>query len=318
MRSQIDFHATNGDLVAPLEPVHLVFGANGQLGFQLVRVLARRGTVVALSRPEVDFLRPPTLVAALQQHRPTVVWNAAAATGVDALESDPDLAYRINAEAVGVLADVSRRQGAVLVHFSTDYVFDGTKSGAYSENDAPNPLNVYGKSKLAGEEAVRQAGGRWFVLRTSWLYAIRGRNFLRTIVQKGTESEQLRIVNDQVGAPTEASQLACACDALYSTLGEDAKAPDLGGIYHVTATGTTSWWGFACAIRDELSARGMPWKATIEPITSHELNLPVRRPANSCLNTDLFTTTFGLRMLPWREALARVLSQSETGVVKPC
>jgi dTDP-4-dehydrorhamnose reductase len=282
--------------------VHLVFGATGQLGFELCRVLGERHRVVAVDRAMADFLHPETVVAVLLRHRPAVIWNAAAATQVDALESQPDLAHRVNAETVRVIAQASRELGSVLVHFSTDYVFDGTKNAPYSEEDLPNPLSVYGRSKLAGEAAIQQTGGRWLVLRTSWVYATRGRNFLRTIARKGLESERLRVVDDQVGAPTEAGQLAHACQAICPALIE----PGMGslGLYHVTAGGHTSWYGFACAIRDLLLAHDLPWKASIEPISSSELGLPARRPANSCLDTTRFRTAFGVNLASWRDMLS--------------
>ena len=287
-------------------PVHLVFGATGQLGFELSRLLRGSRKVVALSRAETDFLKPGSIVASLQEYRPDVIWNAAAATAVDALESEPDLAYRVNSEAVGVLAESARKLGSVLVHFSTDYVFDGTKPGPYSEDDMPNPLNVYGASKLAGEHAVQQAGGIWYVLRTSWLYAGRGKNFPRAIARRGLESERLRVVNDQVGAPTEATQLARACEAMCQAAFDHAETDRRSGLYHLTASGSTSWWGFACAIRDELVSRGVAWKARIDPISTKELGLPARRPANSCLANARFTGAFGFRPLSWRDGLAEL------------
>lgn len=283
------------------DAVHLVFGATGQLGFELCRFLGQSHRVVAVDRTAADFVHPETVTATLHRHRPAVIWNAAAATQVDALERQPDLAYQINAEAVRVIAETSRELGSVLVHFSTDYVFDGTKTSPYSEDDRPNPLNIYGRSKLAGEAAIQQAGGRWVVLRTSWVYARRGRNFLRTIARKGLESERLRVVDDQVGAPTEAGQLAQACLAMCPALFDPGM--HRLGLYHVTASGQTSWWGFALAIRDWLLAHGLPWKANLEPISSSELGLPARRPANSCLDTTRFRATFGVDLASWREAL---------------
>lgn len=283
--------------------VHLVFGATGQLGFELCRVLGERHRVVAVDRAMADFLHPETVVAVLLRHQPAIIWNAAAATQVDALESQPDLAHQVNAETVRVIAQTSRELGSVLVHFSTDYVFDGTKTAPYSEVDLPNPLNVYGRSKLAGEAAIQQTGGRWLVLRTSWVYATRGRNFLRTIARKGLESERLRVVDDQIGAPTEADQLARACLAICPVLLASEAGSGLG-LYHVSASGQTSWWGFACAIRDLLLAHGLPWKAGIEPISSGELGLPARRPANSCLDTTRFRTAFGVTMASWGDMLS--------------
>ena len=293
--------------------VHLVFGASGQLGYELARQLGKDSSVVAPGRSEVDFLKPETLTAAVHQYRPQFVWNAAAATNVDALESDPILAFQVNADAVGVLAESARRLGSVLIHFSTDYVFDGSKPGPYGEEDLPHPLNVYGSSKLAGERVIEQVGGRWLALRTSWLYSIRGRNFLRAITRKGMDEDRVGVVDDQVGAPTEASQLARACLVMCRVLADDAAGRLAGGLYHVAAGGSTTWWEFASAIRDELVGRGARWKAVIEPISTKLLGRPARRPANSCLATERFEQTFNASMLPWRVGLATMLDEAAEG-----
>lgn len=296
--------------MSPDQPVHLVFGSSGQLGYELARALEPQGRVVALSRPEVDFLRPETAVAAVERHRPAIVWNCAAATAVDALESDRELAFRVNANAPGAIAEAARRSGAVLVHFSTDYVFDGTKAEPYVETDEPHPLNVYGASKLAGEEAVRAAGGLWLILRTSWVYSARGRNFLRTIARKGLLPEPLRVVDDQIGAPTEASQVAAACIAIIpGVLGP--RAAERAGLYHLAATGETSWYGFACAIRETLLDLGVPWLAEVIPVRSAESEYAAQRPANSRLACARFASGFGVSLGPWHEGLHHLLRTSE-------
>ncbi len=198
-------------------PVLLVTGANGQIGFELVRELAPFGTVVAPSRSELDLERPETIRALVQRVRPSVIVNAAAYTAVDKAESDRQRCFAVNAEAPGVFAEEAARVGAALIHYSTDYVFDGTKTSPYVETDAAAPLNVYGESKLAGERAIESVGGAWMVLRTSWVYGMRGNNFLRTILRLAREQRELRVVDDQMGAPTWSTSVAKATAHVVST-----------------------------------------------------------------------------------------------------
>lgn len=289
-------------------PAHLVFGATGQVGGELVQALAPLGRVVALSRPEVDFAAPETVLGALRACQPTVVWNAAADTSVDALECMPDHAFRVNAVTPGLIAQEARRLGAGLVHFSTDYVFDGSKDDPYTEDDAPSPLNVYGRSKLAGEQAIQRAGPAYVILRTSWVYATRGRNFLRAMARWGQQENVLRVVNDQLGAPTPAMSLARAAAVIARSWVTSRDAERVTGVYHLTAAGVTSWWGFACAIRDALVSRGVRWKADLVPVTTAEFPRPAPRPANSCLSNTRFAHTFGLSLPHWRDALYELLS----------
>jgi len=281
-------------------PVHLVFGATGQVGYDLVHELAPTGRVIGLARPEVDLERRETVRDAIRAHRPTIIWNAAAATAVDALEDDPALAFRINATAPGAIAEEAKRIGAVLVHFSTDYVFDGTKAGPYLEDDLPNPLSVYGKSKLAGEVAIRGASARHLILRTGWVYSSRGRNFVRAILARAGGSDPLRIVEDQSGAPTWSRELARACARLVPDL---MRGPPVG-LLHLTAAGACSWFEFATAIRDRLIQSGVQWSAALEPVSAAEFGAKARRPANSLLSNERFAASFGFRLPFWYESMA--------------
>jgi dTDP-4-dehydrorhamnose reductase len=287
-------------------PVHLVFGVTGQVGYDLARELAPLGRVIGLSRAEADLERIESVRDAIPLHRPAVIWNAAAATAVDALEDDPDLAFRVNATAPGVMAEEATRLGARLVHFSTDYVFDGTKREPYVEDDAPNPLNVYGRSKLAGEIAIRDAGARHLILRTGWVYSSRGRNFVRAILPRADAFAVLRVVNDQVGAPTWSRELARACAILAPRLSPHDSGSD---VLHLSAAGTCSWFEFAAAIREQLIQSGVPWNAPLEPISGAEYGAKATRPGNSVLSNDRFVAAFGFRLAPWHEAMVTPIQE---------
>jgi dTDP-4-dehydrorhamnose reductase len=278
----------------------LLLGRNGQVGWELERTLAPLGELTALGRAELDLADVPRLVARVRALQPEAIVNAAAYTAVDKAESEREAAFAINATAPRVLAEEARRIGALLVHYSTDYVFDGAKAAPYVEDDAPNPLNVYGASKLAGERAIAAAGCRHLILRTSWVYSHRGSNFLLTILRKARESGQLRVVADQVGAPTPASMLA---RATATALERVRRAPALqGGLYHVTPKGRTTWHGFAEAI---VSAAGV--RATVEPITSNDYPSAATRPRFSVLDSSRFTQSFRFAFPEWRSALEEVL-----------
>lgn len=288
-------------------PVHLVFGATGQVGFDLVRELQSHGRVVGLSRPELDLERADTIRAAIRTHRPTIIWNAAAATAVDALEDDPDLAFRVNATAPGVMAEEARRVGAFLVHFSTDYVFDGTKREPYVEDDEPNPLNVYGRSKLAGEQAVQEVGKDHLIFRTGWIYSSRGRNFFRTMVSRGAGVEAIHVVSDQVGVPTWSRELAQTCAAVVN--GPMGRS---GGLFHLTAHGSCSWFDFACSIRDEILSLGGQWQALLLPVTTQEYGSRTLRPGYSVLSNDRFARAYGVSPGDWRASLRTVSLELDT------
>ncbi|MBI4294391.1 MAG: dTDP-4-dehydrorhamnose reductase [Betaproteobacteria bacterium] len=275
----------------------LVTGRTGQLGFELARALAPLGELHVLGRDELDLARPEAIIAVVRAAKPDVIVNAAAYTAVDRAESEPETAFAINARAPGVLAAEAKRVGALLIHYSTDYVFDGTKTGPYGEDDAPNPVNVYGASKLAGEEAIRRAGTAHWIFRTSWVYAPRGKNFLLTILRLAREGKPLRVVSDQFGAPTSAAMLARAtAQALGRFIeGRQAIAP---AVYHTSAAGRTSWHGFARAILAEFGLNN-----PLEAIPAVEYPLPAKRPANSLLDNSRLAAAFGIRLPSWEAGL---------------
>ncbi|HKP29879.1 MAG TPA: dTDP-4-dehydrorhamnose reductase [Gemmatimonadales bacterium] len=280
-------------------PVHLVIGANGQVGFELVQQLAGIGRIIGLARPEVNLENLKTVRDAIRLHRPSVIWNAAAATAVDMLEESPWLGEQVNAKAPGVMAEEAKRTGAVLVQFSTDYVFDGTKTEPYTESDRTNPLNVYGRTKLAGEKAVEDSGARYLILRTSWVYSSRGRNFVRAILDRARESNDLRVVCDQVGAPTWSREIARACARIAPRLDETA------GILHLTAGGSCTWFDFAIALQGEAIRRALPWRAGLEPVTTEEYGARARRPLNSVLSNEALRARLGEALPDWGESHAQ-------------
>jgi dTDP-4-dehydrorhamnose reductase len=276
----------------------LLTGKNGQVGWDLARVLPRLGELRATDRSEIDLANADSIRRLVRETKPEVVVNAAAYTAVDKAEAEPDLAMRINGEAPGILAEEAKRLGALLVHYSTDYVFDGEKAGAYLETDAPNPLGAYGRSKLAGERAVAESGCRHLIFRTCWVYAPRGRNFMLTILKAARERPELRVVNDQFGAPTPSAAIADATlHALEKGGGED-------GVYHMSAGGRTSWHGFAQAI---LQSAGLT--TPVKAIPTSEYPTPARRPRNSVLDNSRLNGAFGIRLPPWERGMQDVLSR---------
>jgi dTDP-4-dehydrorhamnose reductase len=287
----------------------LLTGALGQLGTDVLPLLQKQGEVIAVDRAECDLCSVDAIRKLVAELRPKVIVNPAAYTAVNEAESQPELAHAINATAAGALAQEARRLGAMFVHYSTDYVFDGTKAGAYVEEDAPAPLNVYGASKLAGERAVAAAGGRYLILRTSWVYGANGNNFLLTIRRLAREREELKIVDDQIGGPTSSMQLARATDWLvrqYAKADEDAFP---AGLYHATAAGEVSWCGFARAIVAELGKTESFRLRSILGIAASEYPSPARRPQNSVLSNDKFERTFGFRLESWEDGLAEVVQE---------
>jgi len=269
-------------------------GPTGQVGSALLETLTEVGEVVALDRQQLDLCRVDVNV--VRAARPDVIVNTAAYTAVDRAEDEPQLAHLVNAHAAGVLAEEAKRAGALLVHFSTDYVFDGSKETPYLETDRTNPLNIYGKTKLAGEESIRTSGCRHLILRTSWVYAPAGRNFLLAILAKAAKGERLRVVDDQFGAPTSSLLLARAVpEAIRGALAGKGE-----GLYHLTAAGRTSWQGFASA--------ALP-HSTIDAISSSDYPAKARRPRNSVLDTTKIARELGVRMPDWREGLREVLER---------
>jgi len=282
-------------------PRILVTGANGQLGFELARSLGALGEVVAADRETLDLARPDAIVAVVRAARPQLIVNAAAYTAVDRAETERDLAFAINGRAPGILAEEARRLGAVLIHYSTDYVFDGAGSIPYREDAPTAPLNAYGESKLAGERAVAAAGGQALVFRTSWVYGLRGSNFLLTIRRLAAERDELRIVADQVGVPNWCRVLA---EATVRVAGSGTAAlADRAGLYHLSSTGATSWYEFARAIVGDAP------RPRVVPITSADYPTPARRPAYGVLDTTRFERAFGFALPSWRDALARCLAE---------
>jgi dTDP-4-dehydrorhamnose reductase len=288
----------------------LVTGRNGQVGWELARALAPLGEVIACDRETADLSRPETLAPLVAEVRPGLIVNAAAYTAVDRAEEEEALALRVNGESVGVLAEAARKAGALLVHYSTDYVFDGTADRPYAESDPTSPVNAYGRTKLAGEQAIAAAGGDWLTFRTTWVYGVRGRNFLRTMLRLAEERETMRVVADQIGTPTSARMIAeLTAHAVAQAMRERSAGHFESGLFHMTAADQTSWHGFASAIVESARAtRGDAIKVrTIEAIDSEAYPTPARRPAWSVLDNGRFDQRFGLTRLDWRRALALVM-----------
>lgn len=287
----------------------LLLGRNGQVGWALQRALAPLGAVTALGRAEIDLGRPETLSAVLDAHGADVIVNAAAYTNVDKAESEPALARAVNAESVSVLAAHAAARGSWLVHYSTDYVFDGTAGRPYRESDVAAPLNAYGAGKRDGEVAVRDSGARYLIFRTSWVHGAHGANFARTILRLGLERDTLRVVADQIGAPTGADLVAeVTARSLRQALGNDAAA----GLYHLAAAGETSWHGYARLVIAEGLACGLPLAVTPErvaPIATADYPTPARRPAHSRLDTTKLVRQFGLRLPDWKEGVRRTVHE---------
>jgi len=292
----------------------MVTGAGGQVGAETVRALAGRADVVAHDRSTLDLCDASQIAARIRDARPAVIVNAAAYTAVDRAESEPGLARAVNAVAPGILAAEAKAIGALLVHFSTDYVFDGSKREPYVEGDATAPLGVYGQTKLEGERAVAQSGCAHLVLRTAWVYGPTGRNFMLTMLRLADKGGPIRVVNDQRGAPTTSTQLARAVAALLggASIGADAvdRLKSASGLYHATAAGETTWHGFATAIFEERArASGGAFAAPpVMAITTAEYPTPAKRPAYSVLSSAKLERTFGVRLGEWREGLVEALS----------
>ncbi|MGD0025509.1 MAG: dTDP-4-dehydrorhamnose reductase [Xanthobacteraceae bacterium] len=291
----------------------LVTGANGQVGWELNRRLISLGEVIALGRAQCDLAQPERLPDIVRSIKPDVIVNAAAYTAVDKAEQEEELAFTVNGKSVGALAEEARRAGALLIHYSTDYVFDGNKSAPYSEEDTPCPINAYGRSKLAGERAVPHAADGYIILRTSWIYAARGRNFLQTVLRLAREREELQIVCDQVGAPTWARDIAEATALVVQTaIRERREGRFASGLFHMTASGAASWYDFAAAILEHGNAYGLLSAARrprLYAITSEQYRLPAARPKNSRLAGDRLRERFGIVLPDWREALPLCLKE---------
>ncbi|MGZ5266230.1 MAG: dTDP-4-dehydrorhamnose reductase [Caldimonas sp.] len=292
----------------------LLLGKNGQVGWELQRALAPIGNVTALDFDSpgpwrADFQDPPSLTATVRGLRPDVIVNAAAHTAVDKAESEPELARRLNAEAPAVLALEAAACGAWLVHYSTDYVFDGSGSAPRTEDAPTGPLNVYGTTKLEGEQAIRASGCRHLIFRTSWVYAARGANFAKTMLRLAQERDALSVIDDQVGAPTGAELLA---DATGQAIRTAAARPELAGTYHLVAGGETSWHGYAQHVIGFARRAGVPVKVAadaVRPVPSAAFPTPAQRPLNSRLDTAKARAAFGLILPPWQAGIDRMLAE---------
>jgi len=282
----------------------LLLGHDGQIGWELNSRLSRLGTVHPVSYPHVDFADTGALRCLVRDVCPTLIVNAAAYTAVDRAEDEPDAARAVNANGPAVLAEEARRLGALLVHYSTDFVFDGAKGSPYTEADAARPLSVYGRTKLEGDEAVLSSGCAHLVFRVSWIYGLRGSSFLLTIRRLAAEGKHLRIVNDQVGCPTWCRSVAEATTAVLEHMmpcDRDGIPRELCALYNMVCSGHTSWYGFARAF--------LPDSASIEPVPSSEYPLPAMRPAYSVLDCTRLKSVFGVTMPTWQEALRSCLAE---------
>jgi dTDP-4-dehydrorhamnose reductase len=289
----------------------LILGANGQLGRELQRSFSDFGEMIVCGRDTVDFTVDSQLRAAVRTASPDVIVNAVAYTAVDRAESEPDLAMAINGHAPRVLAEEASRVGALLVHYSTDYVFDGSKTEAWLETDPVNPLNAYGATKLAGERAIEDVGGKHLIFRTSWVYGPHGKNFLLTMLRLGKERDQLKIVDDQVGAPTSSLELADATRAVVDNVreGRSGDADSWAGVYHMTCGGSVSWRGFADSIFERAQTLLDGRRPETIPIPSSEYPTPARRPLNSVLSNAKLNAAFAVQLPSWSDALDRVLQE---------
>jgi dTDP-4-dehydrorhamnose reductase len=292
------------------QPVVLVTGGTGQVGFELVRELSPIGRVIAPDRSALDLARPESIRAYLRNEKPLIVVNAAAYTNVDQAEKEPDLCMAVNATGPAILAEECRARESVLVHYSTDYVFDGQKRTPYSETDAERPLNVYGRSKLAGEVAIRETLQTHLIIRCGWVYGLRGRNFLRTILRLAEERDEITIVDDQVGTPTWSRLIATSTALLVRQLLlelEPSTLSETRGVYNMPAGGSTTWHGFASAILEEVALSRRLRCSRVLPIRTHQYPTPAIRPKYSVLDGQKILGRFGLRLPHWRDQLRMAL-----------
>lgn len=308
-------------------PTILLTGKNGQVGRELSRTLPALGNLIAVGRDELDLSKPEEIRDLIRKINPQLIVNAAAYTAVDKAESEESLANAINGEAPGIMAEEAKKLGAALVHYSTDYIFAGLKTTPYNENDAPNPQSAYGRTKLQGEKAIQQVGVDHLIFRTAWVYAREGKNFLLTILRLATQREELRIVSDQIGAPTSSYEIAAATTQILAELFSHEKRQHplakVSGTYHMTAAGETSWAGFAEAILEHARSNPptAPWYAAatnnlpliakrVVSITTAEYPTPARRPAYSVLSNQSLAETFHTHLPDWRVQLRSVFAAS--------
>jgi len=280
----------------------LLTGKTGQLGWELQRALSPLGEIIAPDRSQMDLTNPDAIRNAIRAAAPDLIVNAAGYTTVDKAEAERDLAYQINAVAPGIMAEEARRAGALLVHYSTDYVYDGTKQSPYDETDAPNPVNFYGQSKLAGEQAIIAADCRHLILRASWIYSVRGTNFVLTMLRLAREKRNISVVTDQIGCPSWAKYLATASAEIIIT---NNSLQNISGIYHLSATGHTARFDFAKMIVDlaKVSSNLDPAWASIHPTTTGKYPLPAKRPLYAATSKTKVMQRFGIEIAPWQEQL---------------
>jgi dTDP-4-dehydrorhamnose reductase len=305
----------------------LLIGKNGQVGAELAIALPALGEVIALGRQHLDLSKADAIRRTIREIRPALIVNAAAYTAVDQAEKEEAVAQSLNVDAPALMAEEAKKIGAGLVHYSTDYVFDGSKRSPYVENDPPNPVCVYGKTKLAGEQAIQEAGVPHLIFRTAWVYGTRGRNFLLTVLRLASQREELRIVHDQFGAPTWCREIARGTASVLGALsvahGGALSLPETGGVFHMTAAGVATWYEFAEAILDEAAhaSSDPPWLSAatggrtliakrITPITTAEYPTPARRPPYSVLSNSLLAQRFGVQLTPWRTQLHLAVTDS--------
>ena len=293
----------------------LLLGKNGQVGWELQRTMATLGEITAWDIEDLDLIDEKAIRTGVRKVQPQLIVNAAAYTAVDKAEEEPELAMAINGIAPGILAEEAKKIGAGIIHYSTDYVFDGTKNSPYTEEDEPNPINVYGKTKLEGEKNIQNSGAPYFIFRTSWVYGTRGKNFLLTILRLAKEREELTIVDDQIGSPTWSRMIAEATAQVAAQGVKDIKdfMKEKSGIYHLTAQGATSWCGFAQTILENiqegmyLNEKDLKCKC-ITPIQSWQYPTSAKRPRYSVLDNTKMKKTFALQSDNWQEALSKSLS----------
>ena len=290
-------------------PRVLVTGADGQVGRALLKSFGGSAELIPCNRNSLDLANADQIREKVREVAPDIIVNAGAYTAVDRAETEREPAFAVNGRAPGILAEEAQRASALLIHYSTDYVFNGSKAGPWVEDDATDPLSVYGASKLAGEDAIRRIGGKYLIFRTSWVYAPEGKNFVLTMLRLGRERDSLNVVDDQIGAPTTAAELARATHAITKGIatGEFGASSVWAGTYHMTCPGTVSWCGFARAIfkrAPELLGGKTP---VVNPIATNAYPTPAKRPHNSILSNEKLTRTFGVRLAPWETALDEVL-----------
>jgi dTDP-4-dehydrorhamnose reductase len=287
----------------------LLIGRGGQVGWELRRTLSPLARVVEVDFPEIDLTDGNSIVRWVRETKPQVIINAAADTAVDKAESEPEKCNQINGLAPGILAEEAKKISALMVHYSTDYIFDGTKGTAYTEADTPNPLSAYGRSKLAGDQAVISVDGNYLIFRLCWVYGARGKNFMLTMMRLARERENLSVVRDQFGCPTWSRAIAETTTLALQQVIAARDAGSFKGAYHLAASGQTSWHGFAEAIVEKMPAEDKKCKR-IDAITTSEYPLPAKRPANSVLSCEKLYRTFGLRLPDWEESLKQVMERS--------